>query len=140
MDKGINHNDFTQEQIDYVSSIKNEDLRSNLLHQIRLRDSMESDRDNFEKINNNLIEKIKKSNEEKSNFTLFQTLEFIEQSKIYTLGKYAHPFHTPDGHEFAGSSIPMLMTDKATIEGLENMYKGLDFSTVKLVKKKFINL
>lgn len=40
---------FTQEQINYVNSIKDEDLRGHLLHQIRLRDNMEADRDAFEK-------------------------------------------------------------------------------------------
>lgn len=40
---------FTQEQIDYVNGVKDEDLRSALLHQVRLRDNMESDRNSFEK-------------------------------------------------------------------------------------------
>lgn len=40
---------FTKEQIDYVDSIPDSDLRSHLLHQVRLRDCMERDRDSFEK-------------------------------------------------------------------------------------------
>jgi hypothetical protein len=44
---------FTEEQIKYVDSIKDEDLRSHLLHQVRLRDLMEQDRDAFEKESNN---------------------------------------------------------------------------------------
>lgn len=41
---------FTEEQIKYVNSVKDEDLRFHLLHQVRLRDNMESDRDAFEKL------------------------------------------------------------------------------------------
>lgn len=41
---------FTQDQKDYVASVKDEDLRDHLLHQVRLRDNMEKDRDAFEKL------------------------------------------------------------------------------------------
>ena len=44
---------YTEEQIKYVDSVKDEDLRSHLLHQVRLRDSMEQDRDAFEKESSN---------------------------------------------------------------------------------------
>ena len=40
---------YTQEQIDYVNSIPDNQLRGELLYQKRLRDSMEKDRDAFEK-------------------------------------------------------------------------------------------
>ena len=43
---------FTEKQINYVDSIKAKDLRSHLLHQVRLRDLMEQDRDAFEKESN----------------------------------------------------------------------------------------
>lgn len=41
---------FTKEQQDYVASVSDENLRSHLLHQVRLRDNMESDRNAFEKL------------------------------------------------------------------------------------------
>jgi len=40
---------FTKEQQDYVNSIDEKDLRSHLLHQVRLRDNLQSDRDYLEK-------------------------------------------------------------------------------------------
>lgn len=49
MQKKIAEGIFTKEQIDYVNGVKDEDLRSALLHQVRLRDNMESDRNAFEK-------------------------------------------------------------------------------------------
>jgi len=51
---------FTEEQQDYVNSVKDCDLRANLLHQIRLRDNMEQDRDSFEKKCNKLTDELKK--------------------------------------------------------------------------------
>ena len=41
---------YTQEQQDYVNGVKDEDLRDQLLHQVRLRDNMEKDRNAFEKM------------------------------------------------------------------------------------------
>ena len=43
---------FTQDQIDYVNNVKDEDLRPHLLHQVRLRDNLSKDRDTFEKAAN----------------------------------------------------------------------------------------
>ena len=40
---------YTQEQIDYVNSIPDNELRTELLYQRRLRDNIEKDRDAFEK-------------------------------------------------------------------------------------------
>lgn len=40
---------FAQKQLDYVNNIPDNLLRSHLLHQVRLRDIMESDRNSFEK-------------------------------------------------------------------------------------------
>ena len=40
---------YTQKQLNYVDSVKDENLRDHLLHQTRLRDLMEQDRDAFEK-------------------------------------------------------------------------------------------
>lgn len=40
---------FTKEQQEYVNSIADADLRSHLLHQVRLMDTMSADRDSFEK-------------------------------------------------------------------------------------------
>jgi hypothetical protein len=40
---------YTEKQINYVNSVKDDQLRSHLLHQVRLRDNMEQDRDAFEK-------------------------------------------------------------------------------------------
>lgn len=40
---------YTEEQINYVNSVKEEDLRGHLLHQVRLRDNLSKDRDAFEK-------------------------------------------------------------------------------------------
>ena len=40
---------YTEQQINYVNSVKDEQLRSHLLHQVRLRDIMEQDRDAFER-------------------------------------------------------------------------------------------
>jgi hypothetical protein len=40
---------YTEQQINYVNSVKDDQLRSHLLHQVRLRDIMEQDRDAFEK-------------------------------------------------------------------------------------------
>lgn len=39
---------YTQQQIDYVSGVSDSQLRAHLLHQVRLRDNMERDRDAFE--------------------------------------------------------------------------------------------
>lgn len=41
---------YTDEQKQYVASVKDEDLRDHLLHQVRLRDNMESDRNSFERM------------------------------------------------------------------------------------------
>ena len=48
---------FTQEQFDYVMNVPEIYLRSHLLHQVRLRDNMESDRNEFEKMYNELLSK-----------------------------------------------------------------------------------
>lgn len=45
---------YNQEQMDYVNGIKDEDLRSHLLHQIRQCENMRQDRDNFERRINQL--------------------------------------------------------------------------------------
>lgn len=50
---------FTQEQIDYVDSVKDEHLRDNLLHQVRLRDNMAKDRNSFEKRCRELEERVR---------------------------------------------------------------------------------
>lgn len=49
MSTAIGEGLFTQEQHDYVNSVGDADLRAHLLHQVRLRDNMERDRDAFEK-------------------------------------------------------------------------------------------
>ena len=48
---------FTQEQFDYVTNVPEIYLRSHLLHQVRLRDKMEADRNEFEKMYNELLSK-----------------------------------------------------------------------------------
>jgi|DEB0MinimDraft_4_1074332.scaffolds.fasta_scaffold494056_1 hypothetical protein len=48
---------FTQEQFDYVMNVPEIYLRSHLLHQVRLRDNMEADRNAFEKMYNELLSK-----------------------------------------------------------------------------------
>lgn len=48
---------FTQEQFDYVMNVPEIYLRSHLLHQVRLRDNMEADRNEFEKMHNDLLSK-----------------------------------------------------------------------------------
>lgn len=48
---------FTQKQFDYVMSVPDIYLRSHLLHQVRLRDNMEADRNKFEVMYNELCEK-----------------------------------------------------------------------------------
>ena len=40
---------FTERQKEYVGSVEDENLRTHLLHQVRLRDNMQYDRDAFEK-------------------------------------------------------------------------------------------
>jgi len=50
---------FTQKQFDYVMDIPEIYLRSHILHQVRLRDNLETDRDSFEKENNRLLMIIK---------------------------------------------------------------------------------
>ena len=50
---------FTQKQFDYVMDIPQIYLRSHVLHQVRLRDNLETDRDSFEKENNRLLMIIK---------------------------------------------------------------------------------
>jgi len=50
---------FTDKQLSYVNSVSEKDLRSHLLHQVRLRDNMECDRDSFEKMYNELLVKYK---------------------------------------------------------------------------------
>ena len=48
---------FTQEQFEYVMNVPEIYLRSHLLHQVRLRDNMEADRNSFEKMYNELLSK-----------------------------------------------------------------------------------
>lgn len=43
---------YTKAQMDYVNGLSDDELRSHLLHQVRLRDNMEFDRNSFEKIAN----------------------------------------------------------------------------------------
>tara|TARA_R110000782_G_scaffold51708_1_gene111338 strand:+ start:1738 stop:1971 length:234 start_codon:yes stop_codon:yes gene_type:complete len=54
---GVSESLFTQEQFDYVMNVPEIYLRSHLLHQVRLRDNMESDRNAFEKMYNELLSK-----------------------------------------------------------------------------------
>jgi len=46
---------FTQEHFNYVMDVPEIYLRSHLLHQVRLRENIEKDRDSFEKENNRLL-------------------------------------------------------------------------------------
>lgn len=57
---------FTQEQFDYVMSVPDIYLRSHLLHQVRLRDNMEADRNNFEMMYNELCKKNNASGKRKN--------------------------------------------------------------------------
>lgn len=50
---------FTDSQLLYANSVGEKDLRRHLLHQVRLRDNLESDRDSFEKMYNELLIKYK---------------------------------------------------------------------------------
>lgn len=50
MEKAVATGLFTKEQENYVASVRDEDLRAHLLHQVRVSDNMESDRNNFEAI------------------------------------------------------------------------------------------
>jgi len=50
---------FTDVQLSYVNSVVEKELRTHLLHQVRLRDNIESDRNNFEKMYNELLIKYK---------------------------------------------------------------------------------
>jgi len=71
---------------------------------------------------------------------IYKTLEFkgIERD---TIGKYAHPIEIEKGvYEWGGSSMPMLMTNKATIRDLKQIYKGLDFDLVKIIPKKLLDI
>tara|TARA_R110002096_G_scaffold127485_2_gene275355 strand:- start:476 stop:721 length:246 start_codon:yes stop_codon:yes gene_type:complete len=54
---GVSESLFTQEQFDYVMNVPEIYLRSHLLHQVRLRDNMEADRNSFEKMYNELLSK-----------------------------------------------------------------------------------
>ena len=54
---GVSESLFTQEQFDYVMNVPEIYLRSHLLHQVRLRDNMEADRNAFEKMYNELLSK-----------------------------------------------------------------------------------
>jgi hypothetical protein len=54
---GVSESLFTQEQFDYVMNVPEIYLRSHLLHQVRLRDNMEADRNAFEKMHNELLSK-----------------------------------------------------------------------------------
>lgn len=47
---------FIENQIKYVDSVDDKNLRADLLHQIRLRDNMSGDRDAFEKRCNELTD------------------------------------------------------------------------------------
>ena len=57
IDGGVSESLFTQEQFDYVMNVPEIYLRSHLLHQVRLRDNMEADRNAFEKMHNELLSK-----------------------------------------------------------------------------------
>jgi hypothetical protein len=67
---------YTEEQIKYVNSVKDEQLRNHLLHQVRLRDNMEQDRDSFEK------ESLKKNTVEHAMKVLVGALKADEGYKI----------------------------------------------------------
>tara|TARA_R110000868_G_C10373815_1_gene718673 strand:- start:262 stop:495 length:234 start_codon:yes stop_codon:yes gene_type:complete len=54
---GVSESLFTQEQFEYVMNVPEIYLRSHLLHQVRLRDNMEADRNSFEKMYNELLSK-----------------------------------------------------------------------------------
>lgn len=49
---------YTQEQKEYANSVPENQLRQHLIHQVRLRDNMESDRNSFETMYNNLCKKV----------------------------------------------------------------------------------
>jgi len=59
----MSKNLYTKEQRDYVDSIDDKDLRTHLLHQVRLRDNMEKDRNAFEKENNEILKKYRDLND-----------------------------------------------------------------------------
>jgi len=70
---------------------------------------------------------------------LYKTLEF-KDIKRDTFGKYAHPIEFEKGmYVWCGSSIPLLITTKTTINKLKQFYKGLDFEEVSLVSKKLVD-
>lgn len=54
---GVSESLFTQEQFDYVMNVPEIYLRSHLLHQVKLRDDMEDDRNEYEKMYNELLSK-----------------------------------------------------------------------------------
>jgi len=71
---------------------------------------------------------------------IFKTLEFIGIEKE-TLGKYAHPIKIENNkYDWGGGSMPMLLSLKASIKDLKQLYKGLDFDLVKIVHKKLIDI
>ena len=51
---------FTDKQMDYVNSVKDNDLRPTLLHQIRLRDILRDERDELERAYDDLVLKFKR--------------------------------------------------------------------------------
>ena len=51
---------FTDKQMEYVNSVKDNDLRATLLHIIRLRDIIRDERDESEKAYDNLVLKFKR--------------------------------------------------------------------------------
>jgi hypothetical protein len=52
---------FTDKQISYVNSVKDNDLRATLLHQVRLRDLLRDERDELEKSYDELVLKFKRN-------------------------------------------------------------------------------
>lgn len=106
-DGGSPNNLFTDEQINYVASISDNNLRSQLLHQVRLRDNIEADRNAFEKECNVLKEKLKAA--------MLQgiKIDFPEHGKIILTDKDGNTYTSKseeliDFFHGASNVIPML--------------------------------
>lgn len=96
---------YTDKQLEYVDNIQDKDLRSHLLHQIRLRDNMESDRNNFEQMYNELLIKYRRHY---SNGLQLSDWEKLKKGDIIIL-------NTDTGNFKPGDKFIFMMCDGITI-------------------------
>lgn len=101
---------FTDSQLSYVNSVSEKDLRRHLLHQVRLRDNLESDRDSFEKMYNELLIKYK---QQKGNGLQLEDWNKIKKGEALIINHDNGSYKKGDEFVFQWSDgLSFVVTDK----------------------------